>query len=84
MARGGKRLGAGRPIAAHTIQAEAFKKYLIERVILEKKPLVQALIRKGKKGDVPALKEILERILGKVMQPLGGEKGGPLTILWKK
>jgi hypothetical protein len=66
MAKGGFRAGAGRPKAQHTKQAEALKSYLIQQVIKEKDPLIQALITKAKSGDVPALKEVFERVLGKV------------------
>lgn len=62
--------GGGRPKANHTIQAETFKKFLIEKVIAEKTPIIEALIKKGKKGDVQALKEIFDRILGKAQQNL--------------
>lgn len=84
MIKGGYRPGAGRPKAAHTKQAEALKKYLIERVVFEKKPLIDALIEKGKKGDVMALREILDRVLGKVIQPIGTEQNQPIVIKWEK
>ena len=70
MAKGGYRPNAGRPKAQHTIQAEALKAYLIEQVVAEKEPLISALIKKAKSGDVPALKEVFERVLGKVKESL--------------
>lgn len=70
--------------APHTIQAEAFKKYLIEQVIKEAKPIVQALIAKGKQGDVQALKEIFDRILGRSKENLDitslGEQLGVVVL----
>jgi hypothetical protein len=69
MSKGGSRPGAGRKPgskAPHTIQAEAYRAELIRRVIASKGPLIDALIQKGLTGDVPALKEINERTLGKV------------------
>lgn len=83
MPRGGKREGAGRPVAAHTIQAEALKKALIEAVLKEREPLIKALITKGKKGDVAALREIFDRALGKVALPMehSGPEGRPIPIL---
>lgn len=66
--KGGARPGAGRKPgsrAQHTVKAEAFKAFLIAEVIKEKEPIVKALIDKAKAGDVPALKEVLERVLGK-------------------
>ena len=74
MPRGGKREGAGRRKAPHTIQAEAFKAFLIQKVIEDQEPIVRALIDKAKTGDVPALKEVMERVLGKpvaVLDPDG-------------
>jgi len=71
----GNKLG-GRKKAQHTIQAEAFKKFLIERVIKEKGPIIEALIKKGKKGDVQALREIFDRILGRANQSLDLTSGG--------
>lgn len=77
----GNKLG-GRDKAPHTIQAEAYKKYLIEQVIKNKAPLVQALIDKGLAGDVPALKEINERSMGKVRDGLDVNVSISLTKLF--
>lgn len=78
----GNKLG-GRKKAAHTLATEAFKKALVEAVIREKEPLIKALIAKGKKGDVPALREIFERVIGKVVVPMehSGPEGRPIPIL---
>jgi hypothetical protein len=80
MARGGKREGAGRKKAQHTIQAEAFKAFLIAEVIKEKQPIVEALIAKAKSGDVPALKEVFERVLGKPVPVLPDDEGAGLPF----
>jgi len=66
MARGGKREGAGRKVARHTLQAAEARKYLIQEVIKEIEPLVKALIKQGKAGNITALKEIFDRALGRV------------------
>lgn len=69
MPNGGARPGAGRKKgskAAHTIEAETYRKILIAEVVKHAVPLAQALVAKGLMGDVPALKEINERTLGKV------------------
>lgn len=63
----GNKLG-GRTKANHTIQAEAYKAFLVQEVLKNKGPLIQALIDKGLAGDVHALKEIHERTMGKVAQ----------------
>jgi hypothetical protein len=80
MAKGGKRPGAGRKKASHTIQAEAFKAFLIAEVIKEKQPIVAALIAKAKSGDVPALKEVFERVLGKPIPILPDDEGATLPF----
>jgi hypothetical protein len=56
--------------AAHTLQAEAYRKYIIQEVVKKKGPLVKALIDKGLDGNVSALKEIHERVLGRVTDTL--------------
>lgn len=68
MSQGGKRPNSGRPkgsLATHTIQAQALKKMLIRRVLEEKEPIVEALINQAKEGQIQALKEVFERVLGK-------------------
>jgi hypothetical protein len=77
---GGKRQGSGRKKAPHTIQAEAFKAFLIEKVIAEQEPIVTALISKAKSGDVPALKEVMERVLGKPVPILDPEDAALLPF----
>jgi hypothetical protein len=63
------RLG-GRPKAPHTIATEALKKFIIEKVTAEKEPIINALIAKAKDGDVPAIRELYDRALGKATQPV--------------
>ena len=68
MAHGGKRPGAGRKKgskASHTLEAEKLREYLISRAIKEKVPLINSLFNKAKEGDVKALQELLNRVLGK-------------------
>ncbi len=62
----------GRPSgskAAHTLEAQTLRQYLISRTIEEHKPLVEALIRKAKRGDLGSIKEVFERVLGKEKDP---------------
>ena len=68
MQHGGKRTGAGRPQgskAAHTLEAEALRQYIIEETIKNKGPIVAALIKQASEGNIPAVKELLDRIFGK-------------------
>lgn len=78
--RGGYRPGAGRPVAAHTLQAETAKAELIRLYIKNAKPINLALIKMAKAGEIPAIRELHERVFGKVTQPIGGDKDNPLVI----
>ena len=88
MSRGGYRPGAGKKKgykASHTLQAEQVRKFLIKKVLKEKEPIIDVLIELAKKGNIQAIKEILERVLGKVKEQLelgGGET--PIEIVIKK
>lgn len=66
---GGKRPRSGRKkgsVASHTLAAQEIRVCLIEEVLKAKRPIVKALVNKAKEGDVAALREILDRTLGKV------------------
>jgi hypothetical protein len=81
MKNGGKRPGAGRKKgskAQHTIQAEAAKAYLINRFLAEKEPIVTALLASAMTGNVPAIKELFERVWGKVPATLEADATGEL------
>lgn len=87
MAKGGKRIGAGRPkggLASHTIEAQEAKKHIIEIVSAEIDSLIEPQIRKAKKGDTFAFKELMDRAYGKPHQSVSGDEGGPieLKITW--
>lgn len=90
MARGGIQPGAGRPpglknkktIRLEKMQ-EAFMETYIATVEKEIQPLAKALIKKGLKGDVPAIKEAFDRAMGKVPDKFpggGGEIPQPILI----
>lgn len=64
---------------------EALKKAL-EAVGDDKDQLrlvAQALVAKAMDGDVPAIKELADRLDGKVTQPIGGDEDNPLNIIQK-
>lgn len=65
----------GRP----KLEATKFREILIRKIEENAEPLAQALVDKGLKGDIAALKEINERALGKVTDKL--EIGGNITLL---
>lgn len=82
MARGGKREGAGRPVAQHTIEAEAAKAALVEAFVKDKDKIFAALIKRAKTADVPAIKELFDRVWGKAEQPITGKGGGAIELAW--
>lgn len=45
--------------------------------------IVGALVNKAGEGDVPALKEIFDRVEGKVTQPIGGDENAPIVVSWQ-
>lgn len=81
MAHGGARQGAGRKKG---LDAEAYRKALLDEIAKNKEPLAIALVAKGLTGDVPALKEINERALGKVKDNLDVNVSISLTKLFNQ
>lgn len=66
--------GAGRPKGSKdplTIQREALKKYILGRIIREKKPIIDELLKRAKKGELDAIRELFDRALGKPAQDFG-------------
>ena len=70
---GGRKKGAK---ATHTLEAEKFRKYLINRVVKEKKAIVDSLIKNAKDGDTKAIQEILDRTMGRPTQSFEGRLEG--------
>lgn len=71
--RGGKREGAGKKkgtLASHTLKAQELKKRLIEVFHNDADEIYSALIKKAKTGDIPAIKELLDRVWGKSLQQI--------------
>src|ERR1700721_2116506 len=77
---GGKREGAGRPIASATLEAQKQRELLVGWLEPELAEIFSALALKAKSGDVAAEKELFDRAWGKATQPLevGGPNGEPL------
>lgn len=83
MARGGYRPGAGRPKDSkekQTLVKEQALLRLRELVLKEIDPVTNALIKKAKTGDVPAIKELFDRSFGKAPQAITDADGGSLFI----
>lgn len=71
-------LKGGRPI----LEATKYREALIREIEKHAKPLAEVLVKKGLEGDVPALKEINDRGLGKAPQSIVGADGvGPVQIV---
>lgn len=68
MANGGARPGAGRPRGTNGIQAEKAREYIIRRVSEELEPIMDQLIAKAKKGDMAAIKDLLDRAYGRAKE----------------
>ena len=83
MAKGGARPGAGRPKdkkEKQTLVKEAALLALREMVLAEITPITQALIAKGKTGDVQAIRELFDRAFGKAPQAITDADGQSLVI----
>ena len=66
----GKR--GGRPkgrVAKSTLEANAIKTLYVDQAKLHALPILGALVKKAKKGDVMAIKEFNDRVFGKANQP---------------
>jgi hypothetical protein len=81
MAHGGKRPGAGRKKG---LEAEIYRQVLLAKIGEHKEALAAALVNKGLTGDVPALKEINERALGKVKDNMDLTVAFSLSKLFNK
>lgn len=86
MAKGGKREGAGRKPGQKAKLAELYNAKLAELVDKVKVPLIETLIGKALTGDIPALKEIHDRLMGKAKDTVevSGKDGLPFTLIIKR
>lgn len=66
--------------ATHTILAEQAKAQLIKAYLDNIVPINQALVDKAKAGDIQAIRELHERVFGKVTQPIGNDGNKPFKI----
>ena len=78
MPNGGKRPGAGRKPGIKAKIAEAYNELLAKEVNKEGLPIIQALITKAKTGDIPAIKELHDRLMGKAPQPFQDDEGNAI------
>lgn len=66
--KGGYRAGAGRKKGFAAKNAEEARRLIAEMVSEEIGPIVRALIKKAKNGDISAAKELFDRAWGKAVQ----------------
>lgn len=48
-----------------SVFARFFKEYIQEKIDKNKGAIIEALLKKARKGDIPAIKELLDRGIGK-------------------
>jgi ribosomal protein L17 len=84
MPRGGKRPNACRKkgtLAKSTLEAIIYREALTRALLKEKASVIRALIRKAKKGDVNAIREIHDRVMGKAVDQIEVREKKKLVVL---
>ncbi len=82
---GGARPNAGRrkgSKATHTLEAQAIKQLYVELAKEHADPIARKLIEKALEGDMAAIKEFNDRVLGKAPQAITGANGEALKIMF--
>lgn len=70
--------GPGNPYAKRTAE---YRKAMMEAVTPEDvRGAIRALVLAARDGDVVAIKELLDRTVGKVTQPVAGDADGTMPI----
>ncbi len=85
--KGGARAGAGRPagtVSSATLQTQLQREMLVKALEPHIHAITEALVKKAKKGDVQAAKELFDRAWGKAPQAITGAEGGPVEITMVK
>ncbi len=73
----------GRPVGSKSavgLKIEEAKAILIKAYMENIMPINESLIKKAKEGDIPALKELHDRVYGRSMQPVEANVKGNLTL----
>lgn len=68
---------------AETLVRMEVRKFVIDGISKEIGPILNALVKKAKEGDVPAIKEALERGMGKEANSVFVTPEDPLTAVLK-
>ncbi len=84
---GGKRSGSGRkPALIQKKELGDVKERISKHALVEIKKksrlliLLDKLFSEGRKGKIPAINSYLDRVIGKVSQPISGPDGGPIEV----
>lgn len=75
----------GRPkgkLAKSTLEALEVKQLYVTKAREHALPILEALVKKALKGDVPAIREFNDRAYGKAPQAITGADGEALKILF--
>ena len=80
--RGGKREGAGRPIASQTLETQNARLYIAERIKEIMPELFDVMFEKARKGDMVAMKELFDRGFGKAAQSMSLDMQGNISVLF--
>jgi len=76
--RPGNKLAKGNPFAK---RVQKIRAALLSRLTVDDaKEIADVLIRQAKSGDLAAIKELLDRAIGKAPTIVAGADGGPLQI----
>ena len=73
----------GRPkgsLSKERAAALAYRQALLKEALKHKKKLSEVLVKKAIDGDIPAIKEIHDRLLGKAVQPISGDEDQPIVL----
>lgn len=86
MPRGGARPGAGKPKGykhAHTLEKEAARKHILNRILQELDPLIDVQIALAKSGDARMLISLMDRLIDKPKEhvEVSGQGWQPLFAL---
>jgi len=76
MPSGGSRPGAGRK----PLEATKLRQALIKIAEKNADKLSKVLYDKAMQGDLPSIKEVIDRGIGKAIQPIAGSDGGNLIV----
>ena len=81
--RGGKRPGAGRPVATKTLLTQRINEEITKRVHEQIGPMIDAQIRSvlAKKSNTTGFKTLLEYSVGKPKETIGLEGSGDNPIM---